>query len=412
MSPKVTTDWIGRWARYTPQAIVFDDLERNQSISYQQANKVLCHLAGLFDANYQIQKGDRIAVLATNIFEYAYLLFLAQKLGAILVPINFRLTSPELEHVFSDCEPKLTIVESQFVDKIPAEHRGEGTRLLYFDKLSQAVDNLQSWVDSTPNEVAPFVHRSEPSDPCLILYTSGTTGSPKGAVHTNASIFWNSINTGLRLNLTQADVTVNFAPFFHTGGWNVLTTPLVHHGGRIGFLSKFDAKLVLNAIEKQSVTIFFGVPTTLSMMSDQPEFLNMSFSSVRYAIVGGEPMPIPQIETWAQKGVPIRQGYGLTEYGPNVFSLNEEDAIRKKGSIGFANFYCETKVVSEDGGECGVEEVGELALSGPMMMEGYWRNPEATEKNHSEWMASDRGPREVRFRGLCICCGSQKGHVH
>jgi fatty-acyl-CoA synthase len=213
--------------------------------------------------------------------------------------------------------------------------------------------------------------------PCMILYTSGTTGAPKGAVLTNRSIFWNSVNTALRLNLTEDDRTAIFAPLFHTGGWHVLTTPILHHGGTI-LLTDFDPGRVLRLCDERGLTILFGVPTMLAMMHETAAFSEVSLDSVRYAIVGGEPMPLPLIRAWHAKGVPIRQGYGLTEFGPNVFSLSERDAERKAGSIGFPNFYIDARVVDDDGRELPADEIGELVLRGPAAMQGYWRNEAAT----------------------------------
>ncbi len=174
--------------------------------------------------------------------------------------------------------------------------------------------------------------------------------------------------------------TVNCMPFFHTGGWNVLTTPFLHHGGYTCLVKKFDAATILQLLETEQPTIFMGVPTMLKMIADEPAFANADFSSLLYIIVGGEPMPIPLIETWHAKGVAIRQGYGMTEVGPNLTSLHQDDAIRKKGSIGFPNFYVEIKIVDETGKPVATNEAGELLLRGPMVTPGYWRNEAATAK--------------------------------
>jgi fatty-acyl-CoA synthase len=191
-------------------------------------------------------------------------------------------------------------------------------------------------------------------------------------------LFWNSINTGLRLDLNSADHTQSFAPFFHTGGWNVLFTPFLHHGASHTLLTQFDADLILQLMEKEKATILFGVPTMLQMMADSQYFNKADLSSVRYAIVGGAPMPIPLINIWHNKGVFIRQGFGLTEVGPNCFSLHQDDAIRKKGSIGFPNFYFDAKVMKDNKEECRANEVGELWLKSPVVTPGYWRNEKAT----------------------------------
>jgi fatty-acyl-CoA synthase len=180
------------------------------------------------------------------------------------------------------------------------------------------------------------------------------------------------------LNITDQDKTITFAPFFHTGGWNVLTTPLLHRGATVCLIKKFEADRILTESAKLRCTILFGVPTMMDMMARSSQFKTVDLKSVRYAIVGGEPMPVELIKKWHQKNIPIRQGYGLTEFGPNVFSLNEQDAERKIGSIGFANFYCQARVIDDSGKILGPNQIGELQLKGPMCMQGYWNNSAAT----------------------------------
>jgi fatty-acyl-CoA synthase len=215
-------------------------------------------------------------------------------------------------------------------------------------------------------------------DPIFILYTSGTTAFPKGALYTHKMLFWNSINTELRLDLTSSDVSLNCAPPFHTGGWNVLLAPFIHHGAYTLIMRSFDADLVLEMLEFERATIWWAVPTMLKMMAESPVFDKVELSRLRYLIVGGEAMPIPLIEKWHKKGVLIRQGYGLTEVGPNVTSLNHKDAIRKKGSIGTLNFYYEAKLVNRKFEEVAADEIGELVLKGPTVTPGYWKNDAAT----------------------------------
>jgi fatty-acyl-CoA synthase len=214
----------------------------------------------------------------------------------------------------------------------------------------------------------------------MILYTSGTTGRPKGAVISHKMLFWNSVNTELRLNLTAEDRSFNAAPFYHTGGWNVLLTPFLHHGATTYLFPSFDPGTVLRTCEEEDLTILWGVPTMLKMMADHEAFDEVSLDAIRYAVVGGEAMPEPLIRTWQDKGVPIRQGFGMTEVGVNCFSLPERDALRKIGSIGFPNFYVDATVVDEDGEEVPPNTTGELLMRGPVVTPGYWRDPEATDE--------------------------------
>lgn len=372
-------DWLKQWNHFSPDSIAIQEGESGAHYTYSAFYKAACQGAALL-RQLGVKKGDRIATLAMNELDYVVLFFAAQRVGAILVPINFRLTQREVDHIISDCDPTLIVHQeaySPLVEKTPNFNRRKTLLLSEFSRKIQ----------EHPADIHANFANFDFNEECMIIYTSGTTGSPKGAVMTHSMLFWNSINTGMRLNLTQDDCTVIFLPFFHTGGWNVLTTPLLHRGGKVIFLKKFDPEVTLDLCEKEKVSILFGVPTTMDMLSRAKRFESSQLKSIRYAIVGGEPMPIELIHTWHKKGIPIRQGYGLTEFGPNVFSLNETDAIRKIGSIGFPNFYTEVKVMASETQEARANEIGELWLKGPMCMHGYWKNPQATaETIENNWL--------------------------
>ncbi|MEO1021803.1 MAG: long-chain fatty acid--CoA ligase [Bacteroidota bacterium] len=367
----IELDWIGRWATYAPDRVALKSIEDDIQITYKELYDWIGRMAEVLIHHYAIRKGDRVAVLSLNRVEHVALFYAVQRVGGILLPMNYRLAVPELTYQIEDAEPSLIVFEKEFqatIDQL--EH--PSLKATSWKSFLNLVDEVQGTPSVTMN--ASF------DDPCMILYTSGTTGRPKGALITHKMLFWNSINTGLRLDLTQQEVILTFAPFFHTGGWNVLTTPVLHRGGKVILLKKFDADQVLLLSDSERATILFGVPTMMQMMADSPAFTQTTLESIRYAIVGGEPMPIYLIETWNQKGVPIRQGYGLTEFGPNVFSLNEEDAIRKIGSVGFPNFYIETRIVNDNDEEVPVNEIGELLLKGPVCTTGYWNNEKATNE--------------------------------
>lgn len=366
MTPEL--DWLARWNLYAPQSIALQCGDSGRQFSYAELFQRSNRIALAMRNQFQIGRGDRVACLAQNELDYISLFFATQRLGAILVPINFRFTASEIAHIVNDSGAKLVISEKIFSENL----RGLSAVVWNFD----GEDSLQATAGNGKVEEIAFVPEFE--DAAMILYTSGTTGFPKGAVISYRMMFWNSVNTGLRLNLTQNEVVLTFLPLFHTGGWNVLTTPCLHRGAKIVLLKKFDAELVLRLTTSERVTVLFGVPTTMDFLSRSSDFAATDLSSLRYAIVGGEPMPLPLIETWENRGVPIRQGYGLTEFGPNVFSLNEADSRRKMGSIGFPNFYIDAKVVNESGSEVAPDEVGELVLRGPTAMSGYWNNPKAT----------------------------------
>ncbi|MFA6541030.1 MAG: long-chain fatty acid--CoA ligase [Bacteroidota bacterium] len=375
----VRTKWLDRWALLTPSKIgVKDDISGKQ-YTYAEMSAIANRISHALIDEYGISYGDRIAVLSMNSIEYLFLYFAVQQIGAILVPINYRLAPREIEYILGDCNAKLLVLQEHFREV--ADHLALSSTtqqvLLLSSKTEISLAGIISDASIPPTPLAIDVRFESP---CMILYTSGTTGKPKGALITNEMIFWNSINTEMRLNITSDDISLTFAPFFHTGGWHVLTTPFLHHGATIIFLNSFDAERIVELCDAENVTVLFGVPTMMKMMSETALFERTTFDSVRFAIVGGEPMPMPQIELWQKKGVPIRQGYGLTEVGPNCFSLPENDAIRKKGSIGFPNFYIDTRIVNDAGIDVGTNEPGELLLKSPVVTPGYWNNWKATEE--------------------------------
>lgn len=363
------TDWLDRNALYTPDAPALVWAPTGEKYTYAQLHRASeCLAAGLAE-HFDLSKGDRIAVLAENTMEHVLLFCAAQKAGYILVPLNFRLATPELQYLVDDSEPHVLFASEEYLETAHGLKR---------DAPVAALGHVGELAASTPEGTG----RAAPDldDPLMILYTSGTTGRPKGAVISHKMLFWNSINTELRLNLTAADRSFNAAPFYHTGGWNVLLTPFLHHGATTYLFPSFDPGAVLRTCEEEDLTILWGVPTMLKMMAAHEAFGEVTLNSVRYAVVGGEAMPEPLIHTWQNKGVPIRQGFGMTEVGVNCFSLPERDALRKIGSIGFPNFYVDATVVDEDGAEVPPDTTGELLMRGPVVTPGYWGDPEATDK--------------------------------
>jgi fatty-acyl-CoA synthase len=366
------TDWLAKWAHYTPDRLFLRDHGRNTEWTYGQAQRRAQAVAGFLQNDCGIVRGRRVAVLATNCSEYVFLLLACIKLGAVLVPLNFRLTPPELAVMLGDSEPDLLIFAGEFRDRIDTLQR-EG-----FDAPTLDLDRLEDLVFAQSAADFRADRPGRLDDLVMILYTSGTTGTPKGAMIDHRMLLWNAINTSLRLDLNSQDHSLSFAPFFHTGGWNVLFTPFLHNGASHTLLEGFDPGLILDLVQRERVSLLFGVPTMMQMLADAPGFGACDLSSLRYAIVGGAPMPVPLINLWHERGVFIRQGYGLTEVGPNCFSLHQDHAVDRRGSIGFPNFYIEARVTADDGRECGADEIGELWLRGEVVTPGYWRNEEAT----------------------------------
>lgn len=366
-------DWSKKWSIYTPEKKAIIEVESNRAFTFKQLNEYAEKICNYLSIK-GVQKGERIGVLSAFSAEYIALFFAAQKAGFVLVPLNYRLAPREIAYIVSNAECSLVFVSADFV---PLWNQ---TELRVSSLPLEGLFNLDADTE-TPGKIAGTTSEN---DPIFILYTSGTTGAPKGALYTHKMLFWNSVNTALRLKVHSDDSTLIVTPPFHTGGWNVLLTPLLHFGGTVYLMKKFDPEKCIEILTDQGITLFMLVPTMVRMLTETQNFRTATFSKLKYFIVGGEPLPIPLIQIWAEKGVPIRQGYGLTECGPNITSLPENDAIRKRGSIGFVNFYVEYKLVDNDGNTVESEGVGELWLKGPIVTPGYWKNEEATKSSFSE----------------------------
>ena len=371
-----TKDWIAKWALYSPHKVALKELDTDRTRTYAELNQAANHLAIELTQRYALRKGDRVMVIAEHCLEYVTLFVAAQKTGLVLVPVNYRLAVGEIDYLVDNCQPALLIYEDQFEDKTLAMPGLVAVPQVW--PLQTLADLCEHGL-ATP-QPAWAGPEPEEDDAVFILYTSGTTGFPKGALYTHRMLLWNSLNTSLSLEITPADITINCMPPFHTGGWNVLLTPFLHRGATVGLLKKFQPERILALLDQERADIFMGVPTMLRMMMESPAFASADLGSLRYFIVGGEALPLEVIWAWDRKGIKIRQGFGLTEVGPNLFSLHQDDAVRKIGSIGRPNFYVETRLIDEQGQEVGPNEVGELCLRGPMTTPGYWRDPEATAK--------------------------------
>ncbi|MHB2153173.1 o-succinylbenzoate--CoA ligase [Calditrichota bacterium GD2] len=364
-------DWIGRWAFYAPDKTALKEYESGRTLTYRKLNALANHAAHFLKKDYGITRGDRLAVLAENCLEYFILFSAAQKAGFILVPLNYRLAPAELDFMLQDAMPLLTISEKKFTEKVSRSAQN----VLLLEELQEMLWS-KAEIKAEPFPQAPI----KADDPLFILYTSGTTGTPKGALYTHKMLFWNAVNTEMRLDITSADRSVSCTPLFHTGGWNVIPTPFLHRGAYFCLMKTFEPAVVNQLLQEEKATMFMGVPTMLRLMADAENFERTDFSSLRFFVIGGEPMPLPLIDRWHNKGVPVRQGYGLTECGPSITSLHQDDAIRKRGSIGTLNFYIEKRIIDEAGNDVPPGNVGELLLKGPVITPGYWQNPEATKK--------------------------------
>lgn len=392
------SDWLAKRALLTPKKVALVDVDRGERLTYAEMNRHANRLAHFLRREMGLGKGDRVAILSPNCPEYLEAFYAAAKIGAVLVPINFRLAPEEVRFIIEDCQPAGLIFAPEFAavagflaEKTPLQkflmidsvglsdsHDGgpkEPTATGVPPNTALYTDIQARFPDGQPERPSPDLSMD---DPHAILYTGGTTGRPKGAILTHGNIHWNSINTIVSWGLRDDDVAPIFTPFFHTGGLNVLTNPLIHLGGTLVLPGKFDPDEAIRLIEDEKMTIVFMVPTMFQMMMERPGFAAADFSSVRFFISGGAPCPLPIYEAYWKKGAIFKQGYGLTEAGPNNFFMHPDDSVRKAGAVGHPMFHVDMRIVDDNEVPVRQGEVGELLLRGPHVIPGYWNNSEAT----------------------------------
>jgi len=375
-------DLLTSRSRLTPDREALLELETGRRFSYADLNVRACRLAN-FMAGLGIEAGDRVSILAHNSVVYLDLFYGLAKIGAIFAPLNWRLTAHELSYIVNDCTPSVILVGPEFAGvwtEMQAAAGGQHVVSLDGADVPGALDYDASLAAASPAE--PARPPLDGESPYCILYTSGTLGRPKGAVLPQRQILWNCINTVVSWGLSENDVSPVLTPLFHAGGLFAFLTPLLYAGGRIILARAFDAEQSLQVIQEERCTVILGVPTLFQMWLDAPGFAQADFSAVHFFISGGAPLPVPLVEAWrAQQPVIFRQGYGLTEVGPNCFSMTDEESFRKTGSVGKPIFHSQMRLIDPATGlDVPVGDTGELLIKGPHVCSGYWQNPEATAK--------------------------------
>ncbi|MBB6446390.1 acyl-CoA synthetase [Bacillus benzoevorans] len=368
-------DWIGNRARLTPEAEAVADAARKKTWSYAELNQ-RSTAAAAWLLKRGIQKGDRVALLAPNHICYFDLFFACAKIGAIFVPINWRLAGEEIEYILQDCTPKLAGVHPSF--------RGRMEDIPFLQTIYFAVER-EEYLENT--EWIPVEAKLSSLDPLAIIYTGGTTGKAKGVVLSYQSIFYNAVNTIMSWNLTSHDVTITYMPLFHTGGLNALSIPLLLIGGKVVLADDYRPEEAVRYLIDYQCTIILLVPTMYHMMIRTEVFQKQTFSPSIVFLSGGAPCPLEIYAEFERKGLQFKEGYGLTEAGPNNFYMDLQKVHGKRGSVGQPMLLNEVKIIRTDGSETAPDETGELLLKGKHLFTSYWNNAEATaEVLHFGWL--------------------------
>ena len=355
---------LGRWirdrARTTPRRVAIDC--RGEETTYAELDERSERLAaGLFEAG--LVPGDRVATLTAACAEHVVVFFACAKAGLILMPLNTRLAPPELRYQLEDAEPAVLLASDEHAETARALHaRTAGLEELVSDRHKLGLRG--------PDD----------DDGLLLVYTSGTTGKPKGALLTHANCFWTNLSFDRVAGVAAEDTVLQVLPQFHVGGWNVQPLLAWWKGATVVLEPSFEPARALELIAAKHVTTMMGVPATYLFMAQEPGFASADLWSLRRAVVGGAPMPEALLETWHERGVEIVQGYGLTEAAPNVLCLPPEDAARKRGFAGKPYPHVDVALRDPETGALreGAAE-GELVVRGPNVFPGYWRNAAATE---------------------------------
>lgn len=364
-------DWLARQAFLVPgrEALV----EGEKRFTYAQLDARVTRLARVLRDQLGIARYDRAAVLALNCAEFVEIFYATARVGAILVPLNVRLAPPEIAFQLQDSGARVLFVGPELAplaERLPASLPLE--RRVAFGPEYEALLAAAPDDPVEPHEQAAF------GDPHAILYTSGTTGLPKGAVLTHASWFWNSINMGEPVGLSAFDTTVTVLPLFHSGGIGLYTVPTLHRGGRVVLLRKFEPSELLRLMRAERPAIVFGVPAVWLELIKDDSFTAATFPWVRFLVSGGAPHPLALIERVQQRGFRFLQGYGLTETAPGGTLIPPEDAVRKAGTVGKAALHVELRIVDDEGHDTPADTIGEVLFRGPNLFAGYWNRPEET----------------------------------
>jgi fatty-acyl-CoA synthase len=377
-------DWIAHFGRRTPDKLAVVDLASERRFSYAQFDARISRLAAHLRDQLKIARGDRVAVLALNTSDTLEVQFACGRLGAVFLPLNTRLTVPELQYIVGDAAPSLLIHDAELAEIALAVAKlcKVSSTLL----LGSGGSYEGAIAGAKPLDKSEVVTLDDIS---TIMYTSGTTGQPKGAIITHGMTFWNCVNLGGPAYISPSSVLLTVLPLFHTGGLNCYTNPVLHAGGTVLIMRAFDPGLALQLISDPSyrINVFFGVPSIYQFMAQHAAFGASDFSRLVIGGVGGAPMPVPLLKVWEQRGVALQQGYGMTETSPAVMTLDREDAARKAGSSGKPVLHTEVRIVRPDGTDADVGELGELWVKGPNITPGYWNRPYANASSFTDgWL--------------------------
>ena len=376
--------WVQRWSELHPDkvAILFEGSKISYLELHQRSNRVSCWLQSL-----GIGKGDRVAVMMTNCVAFIDLYLACARLGAIFVPINFRLTDHELAYILKNAQPRLFVFGNSYCKSVCelALHRGTPPMVLACLGGPQHINEILSFESESKkfDGKKPFVTKSlgpaDPEEPHVIMYTSGTTGAPKGAVLSYRKTLFNCLNADIFFKLHFDDIMLIILPLFHSGGLFIQASPILYKGGTMIIHPKFDAVKTYEDLKRYRVTKFLGVPTIYRALLQKDLMVHKDVSTLKVSAIGGEKVTSELQGLCREAGFPVRQIMGQTETSI-LFWASEEDSLKKPGTVGRPVFHSEVILMDDTGRSVKTGEVGEIAVRGSIMMKEYWQDPVRTEE--------------------------------
>jgi acyl-CoA synthetase (AMP-forming)/AMP-acid ligase II len=378
--------WPVRRRRLSPAHVAFvhGDTRRTYAEVDDRTRQLAAALRDL-----GVERGDRVAYLGPNDPTLLETLFATTALGGVFVPLNWRLTAPELTYIAADCGGVVLVHAAAMRATAAAVAADGSTALRHLVELGPPFEGLATGGGLGGGVPAPIDTPVGLDDPAVIIYTSGTTGRPKGATLSHGNVTWNCVNVLIDTDLASDEVALVCAPLFHVAALDMVSLPMILKGGTIVLMGAFDPSRALELIERHRVTVMFGVPAMFNAVSQLPAFPTADLSSLRRLLCGGAPVPLSTIRTYLDRGIPFLQGYGMTETSPGALFLGAERAAAKAGTAGVSSFFTDVRVVRPDGSDVAPGEKGEVVVAGPNVMLGYWNQPDATaEAMDGGWFRS------------------------
>lgn len=370
-------DWIAHNAHNLPAKVAMIELPSQRRQTYAEMHVRVGRVAAWLQS-LGVKRGDRVGVLALNSMDTMDIIFATWRIGAIHLALNFRLTAGELDYIIGNAEPSVLIYDSELgatVEQLTVEieHVVATTGVGNESEFENAVADL--------DPVTQMVEL-EPEDQCMLMYSSGTTGLPKGVIITHGMMLWAQFNAGAAMYCTQDMVSLAVMPLFHIGGLQVFTCPALFAGGTAIVMRSFDPGATLDAFSDPAlgITHFLGVPAIFNALRDHPKNPDSDFSGLKVALAGAETVPESLVNWWHERGLVIQEGYGMTENTASCCVVGYDDVPAKVGSAGKSLRHTQLKIVKEDGSEAAPGESGEIWTRGPTVTPGYWRRPDADEE--------------------------------